>query len=219
MTNPNDANKVPDNQPMDKEVNFRLQEQRFQRIIAEKDRILAEKEEALRQAKEAQSNRNSKDDDDYSEPYVDDRRLNNKLEKFGKQTKQETQAEIKQAVQQAIYEERQSRWIKENPDFYQVLDKHAEQFALRNPELAEIILNMDDTPERQKLVYKNIKAMGLDKPEEKKSTIQDKIDSNKRGVFYQPSGMSTSPYSVASDFSEAGKKDAYEKMKSMMRRP
>ena len=69
--------------------------------------------------------------------------------------------------------------------------------------------------ERQKLVYKNIKALGVHKPEQKQPSIQDKVDANKRSPFYQPNGVGSAPYSSVGDFSAGGQKNAYEKMQQL----
>ncbi len=197
--------------PSDKEINFRKQEAMYQRMLAEKDAKLKEMEH------QAQKQAHHDDEDDDSEPYVDKKKLNKVLNKFGEQSKQHTQTEIKQAVQQALGEERKANWLKNNPDFYEVL-QHAEKFAQKYPELAETILEMPEGFERQKLVYKNTKALGLDKPEEKKSTIQDKIDANRKGPFYHPSGQGSAPYASAGDYSESGQKNAYAKMQELKNR-
>jgi hypothetical protein len=200
----------------DKEYNFRMQQAKYERELA-KER--ADKEELARQVAQLSSrNKPDEDDDDDSEPYVDKRKLNKTLQKFGAQTQQTTQTEIKKAVNEAIYEERKNNWIKNNPDFYETLNNHAQKFALKDPELAETILSMPDGFERQKLVYKNIKALGIDKPEEKRPSIQDTIDANRRSPYYQPSGVGTSPYANAGDFSKAGQQNAYNKMQELKKR-
>ncbi len=89
---------------------------------------------------------------------------------------------------------------------------HAQKFADNDPELAETILQMPEGFERQKLVYKNIKALGLHKPAQKQSTIQEKIDQNRRSPYYQASGVGSAPYASQGDFSAGGQKNAYEKM-------
>jgi len=96
-----------------------------------------------------------------------------------------------------------------------VIQQHADKFAEREPELAETILQMPEGFERQKLVYKNIKALGLHKPAEVKSTIQDKVDANRRSPYYQPSGVGSAPYAAAGDFSPSGQKNAYQKMQEL----
>jgi hypothetical protein len=203
-----------DNTQSNKEINFRLQEKalqdKYERLLAqersEKDRLMKEL-----QSKQSQA---SQEDDDNSEPYVDEKRLNKKLAKFGEQSKQQTQSDINSAVQHALKEERKNNWIKSNPDFYEVL-QHAEKFAQKDPELAETILEMPEGFERQKLVYKNIKALGLDRPEVKQPSIQEKVDANRRSPFYQPTSVGSSPYSSQADFSAAGQKNAYEKMQEL----
>lgn len=201
-----------ENRLNDKELNFRALEAKYQRQL-EQER--AARLEAERIAQEASKKNLLVDEDDESEPYVDYKKLKREQAKFGQQIKQETQSEIQKAVHTALQEERKQNWIKSNPDFYEVL-QHADKFAAKDPELAEAILEMPDTFERQKLVYKNIKALGVHQPEQKQPSIQEKIDANRRSPYYQPSGVGASPYASAGDYSAAGQKNAYEKMKSLI---
>lgn len=157
------------------------------------------------------------DDDNDDEPYVDKRKLKKELSKFEQNTKQITQSEVQRQVQQALAEERRQNWLKNNADFYEVM-KNAEKFAERDPELAETILEMPDTFERQKLVYKNIKALGLHQKEQPKPSIQETIEKNKRSPYYQPSNVGTAPYASNGDFSSAGQKNAYAKMQELKQR-
>lgn len=199
--------------PVDnKELNFRKMEQMYERQLS-KER---EAREAAERALEDKSKKHDDDDDD-DEPYIDKKRLKKEQAKFGQQMKQETQTEIQRAVHTALQEERKQQWLKTNSDFFDVM-KHAERFAQKDPELAESILTMPEGFERQKLVYKNIKALGLHEPEKKQPTIQDKIDSNKRSPYYQPSGVGTSPYASGGDYSPVGQKNAYDKMKELQSR-
>jgi hypothetical protein len=197
----------------EKELNFRKQQQMYERQL-EQER--AEKER-LRQELEQRSRISASDDDDDDEPYVDKKKLEKKLAKFGEQTKQQTQGEIQRAVQTALQEERRQNWLKQNSDFYEVM-QHAEKFANHDPELAETILQMPEGFERQKLVYKNIKALGLHQEKPKQPSIQEKIDSNKRSPYYQPSGVGSAPYAAAGDFSASGQKNAYDKMQELKQR-
>lgn len=212
MTAPTEQS--PENKPSDKELNFRALEAKYQRQL-EQERAARIEAERLVQEATAKKQHNEEDDDD-NEPYVDKKKLNKTLAKFGEQNKQQTQNDINQAVHHALKEERKQNWIKSNPDFYEVL-QHAEKFAQQDPELAETILEMPDTFERQKLVYKNIKALGIHKPQAKQPSIQDKIDANKRSPYYQPSGVGTAPYSQVGDFSSTGQKQAYDKMKELQK--
>ena len=78
---------------------------------------------------------------------------------------------------------------------------------------------MPDTFERQKLVYKNIKALKLNQEPSAKPSVQEKIDSNRRSPFYQPSGTATAPYSGGGgDHSPQGQKTAYAKMMELKSR-
>jgi len=214
MTAPSNENQAQVAQPSEKELNFRKLEAKYQQELAYER---AKREEVERRMQEAARQPVQEEPDDDSDPYVDHKKLEKKLNKFGQQYKQETQTEIQKAVQQAIREERKDHWIRSNPDFEEVLS-HAEKLALKAPDLAESILEMPESFERQKLVYKNIKALGLHKPEERQSTIQEKVDANRRGPYYQPSAVGASPYHSASDFSAGGQKQAYDKMKELQSR-
>jgi hypothetical protein len=197
----------------DKEFNFAQIRQQLDR---EKQEKLQLKEEVEKLKKIAQERMSTQDDDsvDDDEPYVDHKRLKKELGKVVKQTYADTDNKIQEAVSDALKKERQNQWLKNNSDFYEVM-QHAQAFADRDPELAETILEMPEGFERQKLVYKNIKALGLHKKEDPKASIQDKIDQNKRSPYYQPSGIGTAPYATAGDFTPGGQKNAYQKMQEL----
>ena len=198
----------------DKEYNFRalekqLQQERAARLEAEKSA-----KESERLFREAQEKKSQVDDDVSDEPYVDHKRLDKKLSSFEKKIEEKIDKRAEEKARMMMDQNKKETWIKSNPDFYDVL-QNAEKFAQHDPELAETILEMPDTFERQKLVYKNIKALGLHKPQEKQQSIQEKIDANRRSPYYQPSGMGTAPYSNGGDFSSAGQKNAYAKMQEL----
>lgn len=193
----------------DKELNFRALEAKYQRQLeAERQARI----EAERKAEEARQTRQQEyEEDDDSEPYVDKKRLQKKLNQFGQSTQSEIQKAMEIAKQQAKEELKQEMYLQQNKDFYDVL-QHAEKLAQQDPELADTILQMPNNFERQKLVYKTIKSMGLDRPQAKQPSIQEKIDANKKSPYYQPSGIGTAPYAQVGDFSPAGQKNAYEKL-------
>ncbi len=193
----------------DKELNFRNLEARYQRQL---DQVIAEKNELQKKMQETVKVHD--DDDDDSEPYVDKKKLNKTLAKFGQQSQIQTQSEIQKAVHTALNEERKNNWLKNNNDFYEVL-KHADKLAQKDPDLAESILEMPEGFERQKLVYKTIKAQGLHQPEIKQPSIQEKVDANRRSPYYQSNGVGAAPYQSASDYSQGGQKQAYEKMQEL----
>lgn len=208
--------------PSDKELNFRKQEEMFQRKLDQERAARIAAEEKVAQL--AQQNLNkaqpTDDDDDSDEPYVDKRRLEKRLGKVVQQVGNDTDTKIQNAVQQALAAERRTQWLKNNPDFQEVMS-HAQAFADKDPELAETILEMPDGFERQKLVYKNIKALGLHKKPEDQPKIQDKIDSNKRSPYYQPTGMASPGYGVyngGKDYSPTEGENAYKKMQELKNR-
>jgi hypothetical protein len=197
----------------DKEYNFRQQQASYEKKLAEER---AEREKLTQQVEELRKAQQShQSDEEDSEPYLDHKRFKKEQAKFGQQIKQETKADISQAVQEAIQYERKKAFLEQNPDFFDVLQKHAEQFSQKAPHLAEAILKMPDNFERQQLVFHNIKTMGLDRPVTKDPSIQDKIDANRRGAFYQPPQMGTPPYAPVGDFSEAGQKQGFQKMREL----
>ncbi len=210
MTVPVQESQVQEQKPNDKELNFRALENKYQREL---ERERAAREDAERKLEEKSKAALHEEDDD-SEPYVDNKKLEKKLARFGEATKKETQNEIQNAVHYALKEERKQTWLKSNPDFYEVL-QHAEKFAQKDPELAETILEMPEGFERQKLVYKNIKALGLHRPEVKGTPIQDKIEANRKSPYYQPTGVGSAPYASQGDFSANGQKQAYDKMQEL----
>lgn len=206
-----------DQKPNDKEYNFRQLEAKYQRQL-EQER--AARLEAEKKAQEAMTKKSLpvEDEDNYSEPYVDPNYLNKKMSAFERKLEARMEERIdKKAEEKArnlIDQQKRESWLKTNPDFYEVL-QNADKFAQRDPDLAESILEMPDTFERQKLVYKNIKALGLHKPEQKQPSIQDKIDANRRSPYYQPSGVANTPYAGAGDFSPTGQKNAYDQMQKL----
>lgn len=211
-TTPQSQVQPMENKPNDKEMNFRaleakLMQERNARLEMEK------KMQEMQQQHKTPVN----EDDDSDEPYVDTKKLDKKLAKFGQSTQTEIQKAMEHAKMAAKEELKQEMWLENNPDFYEVLG-NAEKFAQRSPKLAETILRMPEGFERQKLVYQNIKELGLHKPETKAPSIQDKIDANKRSPYYQPSGVGTAPYASAGDFSAVGQKNAYDKMQELKSR-
>ena len=216
MTAPVQESQVQE-QPNQKEMNFRALESRYQQALEQERQARAEAERrASEYEQRARSTRHEEEEDD-SDPYVDKKKLTKTLQRFGEQSKQETQSEIQKAVNMALKEERKANWLKQNSDYDEVMS-HAEKFAQHDPDLAETILQMPPGFERQQLVYKNIKALGLHRPPEPKSTVQDKINANQRSPMYQPSSIGTSPYTPQGDFSKQGQLNAYQKMQELKSR-
>jgi hypothetical protein len=213
------VNQTQENKANDKELNFRALEQKLE---AKYERQLSQERaarmEAERLAQEAMQRRNDSEDDD-TDSYVDNKRLEKKLNKFGEQSRKQTQQEIQMAVHTALQEERKTQWLKNNPDFNEIMtQENGDKFYNHDPELAESVLKIPDEFERMKVVYKNIKTLNLHKPPQKQSSVQDKIDANRKSPYYQPSGVGTAPYAQQSDYSDHGQKQAYEKMQALKRK-
>lgn len=201
----------------DKELNFRKQEEMFNRKLEQERQARLAMEKELQELKKPRQQVDDDEDDD--EPYVDKRKLTKTLSQFGQQTKQETANIVQQEVSKALAEERKNMWVKQHNDFNQVMTpENIQKFADKHPDLAEDILAMPEGFERQKLVYRNIKALGIDKPEVKPSSIQEKIDANRKSPYYQPSGVGSAPYAAVGDFSPSGQKNSYYKMKELQNR-
>lgn len=200
-------------EPNVKELNFRALEAKYRRELEQERTARVEAERVAREY----SSRHVKDEDDDDEPYVNDKKLERKFSSFERKMEERIEKKAEEKAYSMMQKDKQESWLRNNPDFYDIM-QHAEKFAQRDPELAETILQMPEGFERQKLVYKTIKSMGIHKPEEKQPSIQDKIDANRRGPYYQPSGMGAAPYQSAGDFSPSGQKNAYDKMKELQSR-
>ncbi len=210
------AQPVEQQKQNDKEYNFRQIEKRLQEERAGREQERAAREQLEKEVQRLKSQ--TQDEDDDTDPYVDHKKLNKTLSKFGQNTNSEIQKAMEMAKKSAKEELKQEMWLESNPDFYETLQQHAEKLPQRAPKLAESILRMPDSFERQQLVYNNIKALGLDKPQPKESSIQEKIDANRRAPYYQPTGVGSAPYASAGDFSSSGQKNAYDKMQELKNR-
>jgi translation elongation factor P/translation initiation factor 5A len=207
------------------ESNLSKQRKMYERQLNDERLARQQAEERIAALERASQERSRKpiaddeDDQEDNEPYVDRRKLSKELNKFQANMEKtiDQKAEAKAAAM--IEVERKHSYLRENSDFEQVMNPETiEKFAQKHPRLAENILRMPDGFERQKLVYENIKALGVDKPEQKQSSVQEKIDANKRSPYYQPSGVGSAPYAAAGDYSDSGQKNAYDKMQELKKR-
>jgi hypothetical protein len=196
----------------DKEYNFRALESKYNKALEQERQARLAAEKRVQEALEAQSNNNDSD-----EPYVDHKKFERTLSSFEKKIEDKIDKRAEERAQHLYSQNKQQEWIKSNSDFFDVLG-HADKLAAHDPELAETILAMPDNFERQKLVYKSIKSIGLHKPKEKTPSIQDQIDSNYRGTSYQPTNIGSGAFTQTADFSPAGQKQAYEKLQELKAR-
>lgn len=159
------------------------------------------------------------EDDHYDEPYIDEKRLNKKLSRLKEDFSKEVDEKAEQKARSMIEQERNSNFLKQNPDFSQILSPEIiEKFAMKHPEMAEPMLEMPEGFARQKLLYQAIKVSGVHKAAAPSPSIQETIDKNRRGAFYQPTGTGTPPYGGAPDCSPTGQKTAYDKVQELKAR-
>lgn len=210
-----DTSQTEEQKPSDKEMNFRKLEERYERQLAQER---AAREEAERKAQElAKKSQADVDEDDDDEPYVDKKRLAKKMSSFEQRLEEKIDRKAEEKARMLMQQEKNQEWLRRNSDFYDVM-KNAEKFAQHDPELADTILAMPEGFERQKLVYKNIKALGLHQDKPKEPSVQEKIDANRRSPYYQPSGVGSAPYGSRGDFSTGGQKNAYDQMQALKAR-
>lgn len=208
----------PEIKQNDKEYNFsqlrkQLEQEKQARLQTEQRLAQIEQERLTKQ----QSYVN--DDDDDSEPYIDKKALRKELSKFGQDINKTIEQKAEEKARILLEQERQQQFFKQNPDFNQIMTPEMiQKFAEKHPDTAESLLEMPDGFARQKLLYRAMKDVGIHKPPESpKPSIQDSINNNRKPMYYQPSGMNNPPYANAGDFSEAGQKNAYDKMKQLIR--
>lgn len=213
MTVTTDQNQVQEQKPSEKELNFRALEAKYQRQLDQERTARIEAEKRAEEASKRQV-QHQEEDESTDDPYVDHKRLDRRFSSFEKKMEEKIEKKAEEKARGMIEQSKRDSWIKNNPDFYDVL-QNADKFAQKDPDLAESILDMPDTFERQKLVYKNIKALGLHKPEQKQQSIQEKVDANRKSPFYQPSGIGGAPYTQVGDYTPTGQKQAYEKMQAL----
>lgn len=191
-----------------------FEEERKARLAAE-ERIAQMEQEKQQRFKASLPYKD--DDDDDSEPYVDNRKLNKKFAQFEETFEKKVDAMAEQKARSLMEQERQSTFLKQNTDFHQVLSPEMiQKFAEKHPEIAEPMLDMPDNFSRQKLLYQNIKALGVNRPDQKTLSVQETIDKNRKSPYYQPSGGNTPPYASQGDFSKTGQQNAYSKMKELI---
>lgn len=219
MTNPVETKVQPAAAPADnsKEINFKKQTEYYEGVLQEERRKRLELEQAIKSMAPKQKEEPEEEEDD--EPYVDRKKLDKTLNKFANKSREETKSEIQRAVNEALNNERQNSWLKTHPDFYEVM-QHAQAFADKNPDLAEDYLDLEAADfKKQKMVYNNIKAMGIHKKEEPKPSIQDQIKDNKKGYFYAPSGIGSPPFQPfiagGKEYSQEEQKAAFHRMRQL----
>lgn len=160
------------------------------------------------------------DDEETNDPYVDNRTLNRKLQRMQEDFEKKMDQKAEEKAKTMIAGERRDAYLRQNSDFRKIMESDlVQKFAEKHPEVAESILAMPESFERQKLVYSNIKALGLHKEEEPKVPIQQQIDHRKKNYYYIPGQVGSAPYAAVADYSPASQKLAFQKMRALQGRP
>lgn len=189
------------------QIRKQLEQERGARVAAEE-----------RAAQLEQQSLKPRYEDDDSEPYVDHKRLNKKFAEYDQDLEKKIEKKAEVIARNMIETERQQSFLKANPDFQQILSPEMlQKFVEKHPDMAEPMLEMPDNFARQKLLYQNIKALGLHRPAAPEVSIQQKIDANRKSPYYQPSGGASPPYASQGDFTSGGQKNAYAKMQELIR--
>lgn len=203
---------VPVQDPVDNQKEYNFAQLRKQVEQERSARLQAEEKMAKM---ESHLQTKSPDDEDDDEPYVDKKKLKKVLNQFGDETKKSTADIVKNEVEKALNQERATQYLRENSDFDKVMNSDlVQKFADTHPKLAEIILRMPEGFERQKLVYENIKASGIDKPQLKQQSIQEKVDANRRSPFMPSGGPGSAPYDQSGNISP---ENAYKMMQDKIK--
>lgn len=197
-------------------MNFDKIRKQFEQERAEKIQMQQRVAELEKQQAARLPYKDDSDDEPGDEPYVDHKNLTKKLKKFDSEMEQKIDKRAEERVRVLLEQEKQESYMAQNSDFKDILaQENIQKFAEKHPEIARRMLKMPDTFDRQVLLYEQIKALEVNKKEAPKESIQQKIDANRRGAFYQPTGIGTAPYAQAGDFSPSGQKSAYAKLQEL----
>lgn len=214
-SNANDNQQPPvETKSNDQEINFAKLRKQLESERQAKQQL----EERLNRLEQERYKAPEKESDDYQsdEPYVDHRLLDKRFKNFEGAIDQKIEKKAEERARALMDKERQENFLKQNPDFFNIVsNEYVQKFAEKHPEIAEPMLEMPDNFARQKLLYQNIKALGVHKKEEPAKPIQETINQNRRSAYYQPSGVGTAPYAGQGDFSQSGQKSAYEKLQQL----
>ena len=217
-TNAQEETKQTDAQLNFEKLRKQMENERYAREQAEMR--ARQYEEQLKEWEAKQSAPKEEEEDDYDEPYIDEKRLSKKFKSWEEEFDKKIDKKAEEKARALLEQERQANFLKENKDFEKVMSPELlQKFVDTYPDIAEGILqSMPDDFNRKKHVYKTIKSLKLHLKPEEHDQIDDKIKKNQQSGLYQPSGISPSPYKAAGDFSKAGQQQAYEQMEELASR-
>lgn len=202
------------------ERNFAQQRKHYERQLEAQKNEFEQRLAQLEQERQAKKEYAHHDDDDSSdEPYVDRKALKKELGRLTETFEKKIDAKAEEKARALLEQERQSQYVRQNPDFREVLtSENIQKFAEKFPNMAEPMLEMPDNFARQKLLYEQIKALGVNKPPAPpQPSMQEMLKNNRKPMYYQPSiSGGQPPYAQNGDFSQEGQKAAYAKMKDLL---
>ncbi|HEX5553444.1 MAG TPA: hypothetical protein VFX43_09370 [Chitinophagaceae bacterium] len=205
----------------DKDINFARLRQEREHLAYELEKANIERQKLLEQmnARSSIPQEDDEDEDGYIEPEKEIKRLKKAL----KASKFESQKQAEHVARRIVEEENKKNFLfrlkAEHPDYDAVVnDETALKLEQQFPGMANSIKNIPDDFERRKLAYETIKSLNLHKPKKQEPIMQDKIDSNRKSLYYTPSSSGSGPAQMG-DFSPTGRKAAYEKMRELMKKP
>ena len=221
----NSQNTATPSKSNDKEYNFAQLRKKQEQTEYELNR---EREERARLAEQIETLKNQKpkiddeDDDNDAEPYIDKKTLKKHIRKLKEENETIITQKAEEIANKVLEQERKNNEVYRlktmYPDFNEVLNEQsAQKLSERYPELADKILKVQDEQLRKEMAYQTIKTMNLHKPDPPKTETQDQINQKQRSHYYYPSGVATPPSVGSSDFSDVGKKQAWEKMQTLIK--
>ena len=209
------------------EQNFamlRKKTQQAETMIAQErsERVrLQEENLALKDQINRSSPKPNDDDEDWGdEPYLEQKKFKRIMQRERAAIIEEAEARARRVIEEENSRNYMSRLKSDYSDFNEVCtDESLNRLEAANPDIAKEILSLKDPYQQRKMAYLTIKTAGFHKkPEPENPSIQSQIDNNPRKLYYTPNTASTSATAMTGDFSESGKKQAYEKIKELAKR-
>jgi hypothetical protein len=218
--NPTPVDEAQSSATNDKEHNLgilrkQIEQERLSKMEMErKIEMLSQEVEEARRIREEAS-----DPVDDNEPYIDHKLLDKKLSALKKEFVKDIDKRAEEKARAILNEERRTNYLDANRDYNDTMSMdNLRKFSEKYPDVARCILHMPEGFERDRLVYENMKALGITRKEEAKPPIQQTIDNNRKNIFYQPGTVGAPPFAMQGDFSPTGQKAAYAKIKELKAR-
>lgn len=216
-------NPSAEQQTSDKEVNLRRLAQAKERAEMALEKERAEKADLMQRMQQMEATKSSlqEDDDLEDDGYVESKKLKKTLSRFEQKLEQKFDQRVEEKARRMMDEERKKdmafRQKTEMPDFDKVVtDEAAHKFEESFPEWAQTILQQKDEYVRRKLAYEAIKGTSVNLSK-KDNDVQERVNKNQRNTYLVPEAIGSGVIKAGGDFSETGKKSAYQQMKNLQK--